>query len=51
MLENAFRNYRVGYAAAEALMPGAQRIELFSRTDRRGWAVWGDETGKLGVAA
>ncbi|SIO36755.1 N6-adenosine-specific RNA methylase IME4 [Rhodovulum sp. ES.010] len=39
------------YAAAEALMPGARRIELFSRTDRPGWAVWGDEAGKFGEAA
>lgn len=36
-----------GYAAAEALMPGARRIELFSRMDRPGWAVWGDQAGTL----
>lgn len=36
------------YVAAEGLMPGARRVELFSRTDRDGWSVWGDETGKIG---
>lgn len=36
-----------GYAAAEALMPAARRVELFSRTNRPGWHVWGDEVGKL----
>jgi N6-adenosine-specific RNA methylase IME4 len=40
------------YAAAEALIPNVRRIEIFSRTDRPGWDVWGNETGKLnGVAA
>ncbi|RAP36471.1 DNA methyltransferase, partial [Rhodovulum viride] len=39
------------YAAAEALMPEARRLELFSRTDRAGWSVWGNETGKFAVAA
>lgn len=32
------------FAAAEALMPGARRIELFSRQIREGWAAWGAET-------
>nr|WP_049775394.1 MT-A70 family methyltransferase [Hyphomicrobium denitrificans] len=36
------------YRAAEQMMPGARRVELFSRTNRKGWDVWGDETGKLG---
>lgn len=36
------------YTAAEALMPGARRVELFSRTNRKGWDVWGDEVGKWG---
>jgi N6-adenosine-specific RNA methylase IME4 len=35
------------FADAEKLMPHARRIELFSRTDRPGWAAWGDETGKF----
>lgn len=39
-----------GYAACEALMPEARRLELFSRTDRAGWSVWGDQVGKLGEA-
>lgn len=37
------------YAAAEALMPGAHRAEIFSRRTRPGWDVWGDESGKLDV--
>lgn len=32
------------FAAAEALMPGARRIELFSRQARPGWAVFGNQT-------
>ncbi|MBN7764089.1 DNA methyltransferase [Nitratireductor aquibiodomus] len=39
------------YRAAEQLMPCARRIELFSRTNRPGWTVWGDEAGKFGEAA
>lgn len=35
------------YAAAEALMPDARRIEVFSRMTRPGWACWGKEAGKL----
>lgn len=38
------------FRACEDLMPEARRIELFSRTDRPGWAVWGDEAGKFGGA-
>lgn len=41
--EEAFR-------AAEALMPGARRVELFSRTNRPGWDAWGDEAGTLAAA-
>lgn len=33
------------FTAAEQLMPGARRIELFSRQDRAGWDAWGNETG------
>ncbi|WP_299558684.1 MT-A70 family methyltransferase [uncultured Sulfitobacter sp.] len=36
------------FAAAEGLMPDAQRIEVFSRTDRPGWSAWGNETGTIG---
>lgn len=39
------------FAAAEALMPAARRIELFSRQPRPGWATWGNETTKFGEAA
>ena len=35
------------YAAAEALMPEATRIELFSRESRPGWTAWGLEAGKF----
>lgn len=39
------------FAAAEALMPDAQRIELFSRQQRPGWAVWGNQVAKFEGAA
>jgi N6-adenosine-specific RNA methylase IME4 len=35
------------FAAAEMMMPGARRIELFSRQERPGWKVWGDEVGRF----
>ena len=35
------------FTAAERLMPGARRIELFSRTNRPGWVSWGDQAGTL----
>lgn len=38
--EEAFR-------AAEALMPEARRIELFSRQARPGWAAWGDQIDRF----
>lgn len=38
------------FAAAEALMPDARRIELFSRQMRPGWTVWGNEVGKFDAA-
>lgn len=37
------------YAFAEAMYPHARRLELFSRTNRQGWTVWGNETGKFGT--
>ena len=40
-----------GYREAEKLMPRANRLELFSRTNRAGWTVWGDEAGKFGEVA
>ena len=35
------------FTAAEALMPEARRLELFSRQARPGWTVWGNETEKF----
>ena len=35
------------FEAAEKLMPNARRVELFSRTNRPGWDVWGNEAGKF----
>jgi len=39
------------FDAASQLMPGVQRLELFSRQNRPGWISWGDETGKFAEAA
>lgn len=36
------------YSLVEALCPGS-KLEMFSRTPRDGWAVWGAETGKFGA--
>ncbi len=38
------------YLQAERMMPAARRLELFSRTNRKGWDVWGNEAGKFGSA-
>jgi len=35
------------FVAAEALMPNARRLELFSRQQRPGWVVWGNETERF----
>ena len=35
------------YSAAEALLPDARRLELFSRQVRAGWTVWGDEVDRF----
>lgn len=35
------------FQAAELWMPNARRIELFSRTVRPGWDVWGKEVNKF----
>jgi len=36
----------------DLLMPHARRLELFSRQERPGWTVWGNEVGKFeGVEA
>lgn len=39
------------FSAAEALIPTARRIELFSRQTRPGWASWGNEAGKFDEVA
>jgi len=38
------------FTAAEQLLPGVARVELFSRETRSGWATWGNEAGKFGEA-
>lgn len=35
------------FTAAENLIPGARRIELFSREERDGWDTFGNEVGKF----
>jgi N6-adenosine-specific RNA methylase IME4 len=35
------------YEWCEKWMPGARRVELFSRTSRPGWDTWGFEAGKF----
>jgi N6-adenosine-specific RNA methylase IME4 len=35
------------FAWAERYMPGARRVELFSRASRPGWDTWGYEAGKF----
>lgn len=35
------------FSEAERLMPDARRLELFSRQERAGWTVWGNETAKF----
>lgn len=49
MLRQHSRKPDEAFAAAEMLMPSAQRIELFSREARPGWEAWGNEIGKFGV--
>ena len=39
------------YAAAEILMPGARRADLFARQRRPGWDGWGNEIEKFEVVA
>lgn len=35
------------FRAAEALVPNVPRLEMFSRQEREGWDVFGNETGKF----
>lgn len=39
------------YRAAERLIPGARRADLFSRQVRAGWDAWGNETDKFAETA
>lgn len=39
------------YSAAEALMPGARRADLFARQRRPGWDAWGDQVDRFGEVA
>jgi len=41
------RKPEAAYAAAEALMPDARRLDMFSRQQRSGWTAFGDEVGKF----
>lgn len=45
------RKPETAYRWCEEYMPKARRIELFSRTERKGWSVWGDEVGKFEAEA
>lgn len=39
------------FAAAETLVPGVPRLELFSRESRTGWDTWGNERAKFTTEA
>jgi N6-adenosine-specific RNA methylase IME4 len=39
------------YQACEELMPGARRLDLFSRQRREGWTSWGNEADKFEAGA
>lgn len=39
------------FQAAADLMPDARRLELFSRQQRAGWTVWGNQVDKFGEDA
>lgn len=38
------------FAAAEKMLPNARRVEMFSRTNRKGWSSWGDQIGTIPLA-
>ena len=38
----------MSYRIAERMAPKVRRVELFSRKNRAGWDVWGDQVGLLG---
>lgn len=35
------------FQAAELMIPGARRLELFSRQERLGWDVWGNQVDRF----
>jgi N6-adenosine-specific RNA methylase IME4 len=35
------------FQAAELMLPGARRLELFSRQERLGWDVWGNQVDRF----
>ena len=37
----------IAYIMIEEFYPEASRLEVFSRTKRKGWKAWGKEVGKL----
>jgi len=41
------RKPEAAYLAAEQLMPGAARVELFARTRRPGWEAFGKEMDRF----
>ena len=41
------RKPEMAYQIAEKLLPKGRRVEIFSRANRAGWSVWGDEVGKF----
>ena len=51
LIEGLARGHSVkpeeAYAWCEGYLPGARRVELFSRTSRLGWDCWGFEAGKF----
>ncbi len=54
-IEGAVREHSrkpdAAYAALEALIPDAHRLDMFSREVRAGWKGFGDELGKFGGEA
>ena len=34
------------YSMIEAMYPGLSKLELFSRAERKGWTMWGNQVGQ-----
>lgn len=45
------RKPEAAYAWCERYLPGARRLDLFSRETRPGWTAWGHEAGKFDARA